>query len=302
MDINLIPLEVNTTETRNVAKSEFGCIVESKLNSNFSELILTHDLFTARLTLHGGHILSWQPKGHDEVFWLSKKAQLQQGKAIRGGIPICWPWFGPYLEAGNHGFARTSVWQLGDISISSKGIKVELELSGDNCSPSWPYKFNVKQVLMFSTTFSQQLIIENLSHKSFQFSNALHSYFSVSNPANIAIPDLNSASFDDKINQLRGCVPVDVFNCTGPIDKIYHHNSSMTLFDKGWKRAIEIKKSNSAQWVLWNPGVDIAASMSDIHQQGEDEFVCLEAANTNLVTVPQGEAVSLSQEIQVYKL
>ncbi|WOH39185.1 D-hexose-6-phosphate mutarotase [Thalassotalea fonticola] len=302
MDIKLIPIEVNTKEVTSLAKNEYGEVVESKLDSNFSELLLTHELFSAHLTLHGGHVLSWQPKGHEEVFWMSKKTQLQQGKAIRGGVPICWPWFGPYNGAGNHGFARTSIWQLSGIDISSEGIKIELELSGENCSPSWSYKFSVKQVLMFSTTFSQQLIIENLSHKDFQFSNALHSYFSVSNPANIAIPDLNSASFDDKINQLLGCAPADVFNCTGPIDKIYHHNSSMTLFDKGWKRAIEIKKSNSAQWVLWNPGINIAAGMADIHQQGEDEFVCLEAANTNWITVAKGEKLSLSQEVQVYKL
>lgn len=293
---------MNTTELNRLAKSEFGEVVESKLNANFSELILSHDLFSARLTLHGGHVVSWQPKGHDEVFWMSKKAQLENGRAIRGGVPICWPWFGPYNDAGNHGFARTSTWQLGDIDINSNRIKVELILEGENKSSVWPYKFRVKQVLMFSTTFSQQLIIENLSHKDFQFSSALHSYFSVSNPENIAIPELNSACFDDKIKKIQGCAPADVFNCTGPIDKIYYHNSAMTMFDKGWKRAIEIKKSNSAQWVLWNPGLDIAAGMADIHQQGENEFVCLEAANTNWVTVPKSEAVSLSQEIQVYKL
>ena len=74
------------------------------------------------------------------------------------------------------------------------------------------------------------------------------------------------------------------------------------MFDKGLKRAIEIKKINSSQWVLWNPGVEIAASMSDIHQQGEDEFVCLEAANTHWVKVPAGQSVELSQTMRVYNL
>ncbi|WNC67646.1 D-hexose-6-phosphate mutarotase [Thalassotalea nanhaiensis] len=298
----MLPIEVNSAEFTSIAKNEYGEVVESKISDTFSELILSHELFSAKLTLHGGHVLNWQPKGHDEVFWMSKKAQLENGKAIRGGIPICWPWFGPYNDAGNHGFARTSLWQLGSIDINSAGIKVELVLEGEKRSESWTHKFKVTQILMFSNSFSQQLEIENLSNQDFQFSNALHSYFSVSSPENIAIPDLNSAYFDDKIKSIQGCTPSDVFNCVGPIDKIYHHNSSMTMFDKGWKRAIEIKKSNSTQWVLWNPGKDIAAGMSDIHQQGEDEFVCLEAANTNWVIVPKGEKVSLSQEIQVYKL
>lgn len=293
---------MNTTQFSSIVKNEYGEVVESKLSSNFSELKLNHELFSARLTLHGGHVLSWQPKGHDEVFWMSKKAQLQQGKAIRGGVPICWPWFGPYNDAGNHGFARNSIWQVKDIVIDESGICVELLLSGQDCSKAWPFSFAITQVLKFSNTFSQQLIIENTGDSAFQFTDALHTYFAVSHPKNVALPDLNNASFDDKIAQHSGCSPANVLACVGPIDKIYHHNSSATLFDKGLKRAIEIKKTNSAQWVLWNPGVEIAASMSDIHQQGEDEFVCLEAANTNWIKVPVGQSVELSQMMQVYKL
>lgn len=293
---------MNTTKFSSIVKNEYGEVVESKLSSNFSELELTHELFSASLTLHGGHVLSWQPKGHDEVFWMSKKAQLQQGKAIRGGIPICWPWFGPYKNSGNHGFARNSVWQIKDVVIDKSGICVELLLSGKDCSPVWPFSFAVTQVLKFSNTFSQQLIIENTGNSVFQFTDALHTYFAVSHPKNVALPDLNHASFDDKIADNSGCPSADVLDCVGPIDKIYYHNASATLFDRGLKRAIEIKKTNSAQWVLWNPGVEIATSMSDIHQQGEDEFVCLEAANTNWIKVPVGKSVELSQKIQVYKL
>ncbi|TRX54434.1 D-hexose-6-phosphate mutarotase [Thalassomonas sp. M1454] len=293
---------VNAENSQTIVENEYGSVTQQLINAKCTEVSISHQTCQASLSLFGGHVLSWKPIGHDEVFWLSKSAVFDAKTAIRGGIPLCWPWFGPYGEAGNHGFARTSVWELSKVDVAQHSVTVELTLSGANFSQFWPNKFVVKQIITFSNTFSQQLIIENVSDEDFQFTDALHTYFSVSSPENVAIPELSNSSYHDKIKQLSNCQPKDVFDCIGPIDKIYHSDSSMTMFDKGWKRAIEINKSNSSQWVLWNPGKEIAAGMADIHQNGEDEFVCLEAANTNWITVKAGETAEVSQEIQVYKL
>lgn len=282
--------------------NEYGGVYQSLIANGIKELSIEHQNCHARLSLYGGHVLNWQPNAHQEVFWLSKTAEFKTGKAIRGGIPICWPWFGPYKDAGNHGFARTSDWALDKLLITKSSVEITISLEGQQLTKQWPYSFKVTQVLTFGDTFKQQFIVENRSEESFSFSNALHSYFNVSHPQNVTVPGLNTAHYDDKISQLGNCKAQEFFDCVGPIDKIYHHNSSVTLLDKGLNRAIEINKSNCAQWVLWNPGAEIASKMADIHLGGENEYVCLEAANTNWVAVAARQTISLSQEIRTYKL
>ncbi|KGJ89492.1 D-hexose-6-phosphate mutarotase [Thalassotalea sp. ND16A] len=282
--------------------NEFGVIKKVNVNKDIEIISIEHRHCKAKLCLHGGHVLSWQPQGHEEVFWLSNDTAYQIGTAIRGGIPLCWPWFGSFKQAANHGFARTSVWQVEQLQMTAAGVRIELLLSGSEYAADWPYAFTVKQIITFADTFSQQLTVSNDGKSAFQFTDALHSYFNVSSPENVAIPDLSESIFDDKINQLSHCNGVDILDCVGPIDRIYHNDSSMTIVDNGAKRAIEISKTNSAQWVLWNPGVEIANNMADIHPQGEQEFVCLEAANTNWINLPAGETTVLSQQIRLHKL
>ncbi|OUS30381.1 hypothetical protein A9Q98_05160 [Thalassotalea sp. 42_200_T64] len=282
--------------------NEFGVIKTFTVNDEIEVIAIEHRLCTAQFSLHGGHVLSWKPQDHEEVFWLSNDTRYQIGAAIRGGIPLCWPWFGSFKQAPNHGFARTSVWQIEQLQMTSAGVRIELLLSGAEYAADWPYAFTVRQVVTFADTFSQQLMISNDGKTDFQFTDALHSYFRVSGPENVTIPDLNESIFDDKINQLSQCDPLDILDCVGPIDRIYQNDSSMTIVDKGAKRAIEINKTNFAQWVLWNPGIEIANSMADIHAQGEQEFVCLEAANTNWINLPAGETTVVSQQIQLHKL
>ncbi|MDN3651721.1 D-hexose-6-phosphate mutarotase [Thalassotalea ponticola] len=283
-------------------RNEFGSIVQRTIATDIQIVELTHKNFSATISLYGGQVLSWKPNKQRDVFWLSKRTFYEKGKAIRGGIPLCWPWFGAHKDAGNHGFARNVNWQLDNFSVDSRAITIKLSLEGEQAYNVWPYKYRVVQTIVISDTFSQSLVVQNLSDRVFQFNGALHSYFQVSDPANVAVPGLNSHFYDDKISSYLNCPPRDVLDCTGPIDRIYHSDASVTLFDKVWKRAIEINKSNCPQWVLWNPGKDIALSMDDIHQLGENEFVCLEAANTNGVTVNPGKSAELFQEIQVYNL
>ncbi len=287
-----------------ITQNEFGSAALINLSDSHQAIDIQHQSCTAKVSLYGGHVLAWQPKGQKPVFWLSDSASYESGSAIRGGIPLCWPWFGPHSKGeikGNHGFARQSVWQLDEVVIEENAVKVILSLEGENKHLLWPQAFSVKQALSFGETFEQRLYISNLSDESVDYTSALHSYFTVSSPKNCQVATLNKAAFDDKITQ-QSCAATLLNDCVGPLDRIYYNNEVSILEDSQWQRGIEITPLNCQQWVLWNPGKAIAENMADVHSGGENEYVCLEAANTQWQTVAAKSTVTIGQNIRVIAL
>ncbi|WP_394175066.1 D-hexose-6-phosphate mutarotase [Thalassotalea litorea] len=285
-----------------VPNSSYGSVKENIVNKQSTVLDITHPGFHAKVSLFGGQVLSWQPQGQQPVLWCSDDSPLDGSKAIRGGIPVCWPWFGDFQGQGNHGFARNNTWLLQDVEYQPDHITLVLSLSGQQLSPVWPGSFTIEQRLRFADTLTQTMTVTNNSQQQFSFTHALHSYFSVSSPSNVRLPEVNLAWFDDKIIEVQGCKPQELKNIEGPVDRVYHLDKTVTLVDKGLKRIIEISKFNSAQWIVWNPGEDLANTMTDIHDGGEQEFVCVEAGNTSWTKVDPGETVTFGQEIKVYNL
>lgn len=288
-----------------LTENEFGQVSQIELSKGLSALIIKHAKAKAKVSLYGGQVLSWQPHNEREVFWLSKIADFEQGKAIRGGVPLCWPWFGTHPNdvgnnSGNHGFARQQLWQLDNIKISEHGVEVCLSCSGKDISDLWPFAYQLKQVLFFGQSFKQTLQMKNLSNENAYYTGALHSYFCVSSPENIKIPTLDHAGFDDKLTGQTG-KPQALENAVGPVDRVYHTNNVMTIIDSQFQRTLELKNSNTKQWVFWNPGVALANNMADIHHNGEQEFVCLEAANTQMELLAAGENITIAQEISILK-
>jgi len=285
-------------------KNDFGQVHKEQLSLGLSAIVIEHSNVKAKVSLYGGQVLSWQPCGEKEVFWLSKDSNFEKGKAIRGGIPLCWPWFGTHpndidKKAGNHGFAREQLWQVDDITVSEEGVEVVLSWQGENMSDLWPLACQLQQVLFFGRTFKQTLLMKNLSNVDSYYTGALHSYLSVSSPSNIKIAALEQANFDDKISgEFNKAQPLE--NGIGPVDRIYHTNSVMNIVDNKWQRTIELKATNTQQWVFWNPGVELANNMADIHLKGEHEFVCLEAANTQMQLIAAGTVVKIEQQISVF--
>ena len=244
------------------------------------------------------------PIAQKEVFWLSKKADFQGNKAIRGGIPICWPWFGSLLingeNIGNHGFARQNQWRLEQLEVNAEGVLITLLLSGKNVHPYWHYPFQLRQKINFSHYFSQQLIIGNLSDQTINFTAAFHNYFQVSSPESITIDNLLNTEFEDKLNSHSYPKKSAKFiDFSGPVDRIFHCNTSMEIVDKSWQRSIIIDVKNIQQWVLWNPGKQQAKMMSDIHQYGDQDFICLEAACTQAQIISAGAEKTLEQTIRI---
>jgi len=285
-----------------LANNQFGDISLSTINTEILCLNISHQACQAKVSLYGGQVLAWQPNEQKPVFWLSKEAVFQQGKAIRGGIPLCWPWFGNFMVAGEnvgaHGFARQSQWQLSDYKLVEQGVYITLTLENKQCHPHWPYAFTLTQKLFFGAEFRQSLMIQNNSEQTFDYCVALHSYFAVSSPEKVEIPTLTHISFDDKLTAEHSAGETNV-SCVGPVDRIYHSSKKMQIIDPNWQRTLNIESENSQQWVLWNPGKETADTMADIHTGGENEYLCLEAANTHWQTVNAGNTASISQKISI---
>ncbi|XQW85734.1 D-hexose-6-phosphate mutarotase [Thalassotalea piscium] len=281
--------------------NEHGEITQYQKAEGIDIINIQHHLCSASVSLYGGQVLTWQLKGQQPVFWLSDASLYQTGKAIRGGIPLCWPWFGDYKDGGNHGFARTMQWQLIDAEITEDAVVLTLSTAGEKVSPLWSSPFKLLQKLTFSTEFTQALTIDNVSELPVKFSSALHSYFQVSSPLYTTVARLNNVQFDDKITSRVGQQDVRE-NCLGPLDRIYYNHDIQQIKDTGWQRIIEVESKQCGQWVLWNPGQEIAKTMADIHVGGELEYICLEAANTQWQTLPPHESVTLAQRISIIPL
>ncbi len=310
-----------------ISKNEFGCVYLAPINENVDGVYIDHPSCQANISLHGGQVLSWQPKGQKPVLWLSDNALYQPDKAIRGGIPLCWPWFGPFekermpkaglINPGNHGFARLVTWQVEAVNVAQESVTVTLQWQGINQDGCWPQACELKQELVFGADFKQTLFMTNLSNEEVEYTGALHSYFKVSSPQNTHTTKLDSFAYNDKLTGKHHAVDITadlntdnkaeeiaepLLNCVGPIDRIYYGNSAISLIDRHWQRAIEVTSFNTQQWVFWNPGKEIAVQMLDIHKKGENEFVCLEAANTQWQKIQPRSTVSIGQYIKISRL
>lgn len=280
-----------------ISKTDYASITKT-IKNGLEFLHIDHPSCQASVSLYGGQVLSWRPYGHQDVFWMSDNAKFEQGTAIRGGIPLCWPWFGGWKGHGNHGFARQSLWRLDEVDISDDKVKLVLVLAAENLHPNWPYQFNLMQTLVFAKDFTQELVFTNLSSEDVEYCGALHTYFAVQDVAKISLPELSDIPFDCKLSQMKGKVQA-LDNGIGPFDRIYQSNNKQQIIDEIKGRTISVTSKGCNQWVVWNPGQAISSSMTDMHSGAEKEFVCIEAANTHWMTVKAGGSAIMSQSVEV---
>ncbi|OED46087.1 hypothetical protein ACH42_04190 [Endozoicomonas sp. (ex Bugula neritina AB1)] len=150
-------------------------------NDGLKTLKINHPVAEAAISLHGGHLFQFKPTGQEEIIWLSEKAEFNPQKAIRGGVPICWPWFGRIANPA-HGFARISEWSLLDHQEDDDKVIVRLSLNDSEATRAvWPHAFYAVITFTISTTLSIQLDVKNTDSHTWCCSGALHSYFNVSN-------------------------------------------------------------------------------------------------------------------------
>ena len=271
----------------------------------------------AIVALHGAQLLSWIPSGQREVFWLSPDA-LPEPAAIRGGVPVCWPWFakqGMPDGAMQHGPVRGLPWQISVIHASSDE---EVSLSLQPCAQvaqearfsALAPSLQVSLRITLGQTLSQTLLTRNLGDQPFALTQALHSYFAVSHAEQISIDGLLGLPYQDRLRDLATDVQRSAFALEQACDRTYAQPPTGTtqppvhryrLSDPAWQRRIVIDTLGSASVVVWNPGRETAHRMADVPDEGWQDFFCIEAANAgpDVVTLAPGAAHSLAQTLSV---
>jgi glucose-6-phosphate 1-epimerase len=239
----------------------------------------------ADVYLHGAQVTSWQPAGADEAIFLSRRAHWAAGRAIRGGIPICFPWFRAKADdpkAPAHGFVRTREWNLDSIQAAADGSVVILcsTESDDSTRQWWPHEFRLVHRITVGRTLQLELTAANTGAGPFRFEEALHSYFRVGQAQSARVRGLDQAAYLDNTDGNRKKVQKGDVALAAPTDNAYMDTRSpLELVDPVLRRTIKTAKENSATTVVWNPWQQGAASLSDLGEEEWQQFVCVEASN-----------------------
>lgn len=253
---------------------------------------LAGSVATARVALQGGQLLGWQPQGAQPVIWLSPAATFVPGRSIRGGIPVCWPWFGPHAtraEEPRHGYARTSPWEvIGSESLADGGTGLSLRLLQDAARAPWS-RAVLEIRFRIGATLEIELVTRNLGSEPITLGEALHSYFRVGDVTAVAVEGLEDCDFLDMVDGARRGRQRGPVTVGGETDRVYlDARGDCVIDDPAMARRIRISKRGSASTVVWNPWLEKADRLGDLGEDGCLHMLCVESANA------AGEMVELA--------
>lgn len=252
--------------------------------------VLVSPYGSAEVSLYGAHVLSCRPTGHAPLLWLAESYKtLQPGKAIRGGIPVCWPWFGAAGKEGlpSHGFARTQVWSVISTEFDKDSTSVTFGLvSTPETKALWPHDFKLELTVTVGPAFKVELATTNIGDAPFEITEALHTYFRVKNVADASVTGLDGQPYIDKAPGGADAVQSGAVTFSGETDRVYnHHATAAIISDPGIGRRIAIEKDGSQATVVWNPWIEKAARLADMADDDWPHFVCVETANAGAAPV-----------------
>lgn len=263
--------------------------------------ILNYEASRAIIAVQGAQVLSYCAGGFGELLWLSPQAKLGTGKAVRGGIPICWPWFGPHPEGGNrpaHGFVRARPWRVARTEAGPDGTRIRLQLGAAGTAPAdWPITASVQIDICLASALTLELTTRNSGDGVIRVTQALHTYFGVSDIAEVRIGGLESVAFIDQLDPGALKREDTAVRISAELDRIYQAQTGcVTLEDAGAGRRIRIGKSGSASSVVWNPWTEKSARLGDLGDEGYRRMVCIETANAgaDIVTIEPGGTHTLT--------
>jgi len=240
---------------------------------------------TATIALQGAHLMTWAPKGAQPVIWLSKDAKLAPGKSIRGGVPICWPWFGPHATEPTfpgHGFARTVPWDLVETQKLGNGatrLVFRIQFS-DATRAQWPHASELEIHFVVGPTVDIDLVTRNTGSKPITIGDALHTYFEVGDVRQVKLHGLDDCPYIDKVDGGKSKQQTGQVTIAGEVDRIYLQSTAdCVIEDPLMKRSIRIAKKGSSSTVVWNPGVEKAEKMGDLGKDGYLNMLCVESTN-----------------------
>lgn len=251
----------------------------------FVALRVTTAFATASIALQGAHVMTWQPTGQAPVIWLSPQAKFAPGKSIRGGVPLCWPWFGPHAsEPGypGHGFARTIPWQLVAARKLPDGrVHLEFEpVMNDAARAQWPHAATVRYGVTVGQELEVALATTNTGSVSFELGQALHTYFEIGDIRQASVAGLAGCTYIDKVDGGQRKRQEGALSFSGETDRVYLGSAGCCeIHDPLLGRRLLITSTGSRSTVVWNPWSEKAEKMGDFGPEGHLHMVCVETAN-----------------------
>jgi glucose-6-phosphate 1-epimerase len=259
-------------------------------------LIIKTPQAEAEIYLHGAHVTAFQPRGRKPVLFMTRQSWFEAGKPIRGGVPICFPWFGPGKDGRPaHGFARLKEWDVTGVEQSDGAVELNFRLPDT--------EFEVDFRVSVGAALRMELRVRNPSPQPMQFEEALHTYLAVSDVRQVGITGLAGTTYSDRVGtphtEIEGAAPIRI---TGETDRIYLNTQATCIVDDpGWQRRLVVEKTGSNATVVWNPWIAKAKAMPDF---GDDEWpamLCIETCNVreHAVTLAPGQSHTMSATVRV---
>ena len=275
---------------------------EKKMVNNVEVVTMTNTFGTAEVATLGAHVLSWTPVNEQPVLWMSKKSYFEPGKPIRGGIPVCWPWFGGVKTPG-HGFVRLETWNIAGMCDLPCGASRLILTLDQGALADFP--FHAQLSVTMGRSLEVALTVENRGDKPVETSGALHTYFAASDISNVRISGLDGAAFEDRrvsATQVTGHVQDGEISVDEEIDRLYPATTADVIYsDIGTGRSILVEKLGSYATVVWNPWIAKAKTMQDYGDEEYKEMICIEAANAgpDIRELAPGISHTLAQKLTV---
>jgi glucose-6-phosphate 1-epimerase len=276
-------------------------------NGGLPKLRVTTPLASADVYLHGAQVTSWQPAGAEEAIFLSEHSHWQDGRAIRGGIPICFPWFRANAGDPNapaHGFVRSREWQLDSVTAEGDGsVMVICSTGGDDSTRRWwPHEFRLVYRVTIGNILHLELTVTNLGPGLFVFEEALHTYFRVGGAESVRVRGLDGATYLDNTDGNREKLQSGDVAFAAATDRAYlNAHGALELIDPALRRILRTEKENSATTVVWNPWQQGAASLADLGNDEWRQMTCVEASNIlgSAVSLAPGEQHTMGATLSV---
>lgn len=275
-------------------------------NGGLPRVVINTPSASAEIYLHGAHLTSWKPAGSEEVLFVSAHSSWAEGKAIRGGIPVCFPWFRNKLDdpkAPSHGVVRTKAWTLDEIAYHDHLTTVSFSTASDASTRAWwPYDFHLTHKLTIGKTLVQELVMRNSGSVPLRFEEALHTYYRVGDAEKVVIRGLDGITYLDNTDGDKSKVQHGDITFTQQTDRAYLNTTQpVELFDPVLRRRIRVSKENSRSTVVWNPWSTVAVTLPDLVADEWRSMACIEASNMRAcgVDLAAGQQHTMKTSIQV---
>src|SRR5262245_34449098 len=259
----------------------------------------------AHIYLHGAHVTHHQPVGQRPLLFLSPRSRFERGAAIRGGVPIVFPWFGPRAgdpTAPDHGFARTSEWTVASVERVGDGVALTLGLDTSPATRTlWPHEFRVTYRVVVGTALELALEVENRSRAPFTFEEALHTYLLVGDVAHVSVSGLGGTYVDKTDDMKRKTLAAGPLRPDAETDRVFlGARDACAVSDPALGRRLSVDKRGSATTVVWNPWSDKAGRMADLGADQWRSMLCVETANAmdDAMTLAPGERHAMAVAIR----